>query len=225
MEQSGRLLNLNWNNFGDNLSEAIKEMKNDKDFNDVSLLCDDGNVHFANKFILSVCSEFFKGLFKKIGSTQIVIYLKGVSSRHMESILDFIYIGSTTVDEDDLTNFLETAQDLKINGLIDPKERSSSQPETDNNYYISDSLVVGEQNTEGQVEVETSKALVSTPVSRVTPSLFSCTVCGKSFSYKHVLENHIETHMDNSYNCEICHKIFKTKNSLKSHLSQRHRNC
>ena len=54
---------------------------------------------------------------------------------------------------------------------------------------------------------------------------FSCTVCGKSFAYKHVLENHIETHMDNAYPCDICNKIFKTRNSLKSHLSQKHRNA
>ena len=228
---SARVLNLNWNNFGDNLKDAIKDIKNDKDFHDVTLLCDDEIIIHANKFVLSICSSFFKGLFKKTSLAPSIVYLKGVSSKHMESILSFIYYGSTDVNEDELTTFLEIAKDLKINGLIDGKEKSEIKSESNVNDYSSCLLVVDETNISLDPEAAGSNT-VSQPWPRVKPERsqgsgqFTCTLCGKSFSYKHVLENHIETHMDNgnAYNCELCNKFFKTKNSLKSHLSQRHRN-
>ena len=84
--ESGRLLNLNWNNFVENLTEAVKEIKDDKDFHDVTLMTPDGNVTHANKFILSICSSFFKGLFKKTASANLVIYLSHCSSSNLENI-------------------------------------------------------------------------------------------------------------------------------------------
>ena len=215
--ESGRLLNLNWNNFVENLSEAVKEIKDDKDFHDVTLMTPDGNITHANKFILSICSSFFKGLFKSTASAPQVIYLKGVSSSNLENILNFIYYGEVNVGEEDLSTFLETAKDLKIKGLIDQKERPSMKQEKNMNEYNSGLLVVDESNiafdqslndiaetplaisnvsSAGQARVKAEKT------GNVPGGQFTCNLCGKSFSYKHVLENHIETHQDNAYNCK-----------------------
>ena len=218
--ESGRLLNLNWNNFVENLSEAVREIRDDKDFHDVTLMTPDGNVTHANKFILSICSSFFKGLFKKTASASLVIYLKGVSSRNLENILNFIYYGETNVGEEDLSTFLETAKDLKIKGLIDQKERPSIKQEKNMNEYSSGLLVIDEGNTAfdqslddlavAETPLEISNVVSSALQPRVKPektgnvlgAQFTCNLCGKSFSYKHVLENHRETHQDNAYNCK-----------------------
>ena len=272
------MLHLNWNNFGDNFINLVKDFREDKDFHDVRLLCEDGVMVSANKFLLSCCSNFFKFVFKKTLQANVVIYLKGVKGNHMKSILDFIYHGSTNVNENQLTTFLEAANDLKIRGLVEtsqlhaerfPKDDSQTQSEllkTSSGKYDdiaedepSDHILIDED----ELKIEANNANIqdmgsssreSTMVSpnnstpqrrRMKPGLYTanivatlgqtweptwntnshtCKVCGKSFAYKHVLENHIETHMDCSYPCDECHKIFKTRNSLKSHISQKHRN-
>ena len=273
------MLNLNWNNFGDNFSGLVKEFRDDKDFHDVTLLCEDGQLIPANKFMLACCSTFFKFVFKKTLLSNVVVYLKGVKGHHMKAILDFIYHGSTNVHENQLTTFLETAHDLKIRGLVETSNVQQSQkfdkrendddldhvvidenelisdidvPSIDEDIAVSDyeqrlptvSRIESEFNEDSSrySQLKTPKKSQSnSPDSKriklfgenfphdsstvmTPPAVFGCRVCGKSFSYKHVLENHIETHMDNAYPCDICNKIFKTRNSLKSHLSQKHRN-
>ncbi|CAG0880122.1 unnamed protein product [Darwinula stevensoni] len=61
------------------------------------------------------------------------------------------------------------------------------------------------------------------------PSLrpFSCSQCGKSFSYRQLLQRHIHaTHesrkQDDFYVCPVCHKAYLHKHTLKDHLSREH---
>ena len=53
---------------------------------------------------------------------------------------------------------------------------------------------------------------------------FSCSMCGMSGSMKHVIQYHVETHLDGlSFPCSVCDKTFKTRNSQRVHLSLKHR--
>jgi hypothetical protein len=49
---------LRWNDFENNISSAFRELRDDKDFFDVTLACDDEQLQ-AHKVILSACSPFF----------------------------------------------------------------------------------------------------------------------------------------------------------------------
>ena len=121
----GNQLHLKWNNFGDNLISLVKEFRDDQDFHDATLLCEDGVMIPANKFLISCCSSFFRFVFKKTLQANVVIYLKGVQSNHMKSILDFIYYGQTNVNENQLSVFLQSANDLKICGLVENNKRGN----------------------------------------------------------------------------------------------------
>ena len=45
------------------------------------------------------------------------IYMRGVSSQLMESLLMFIYAGEVEIQADQLSTFMEMASDMKIRGL------------------------------------------------------------------------------------------------------------
>jgi hypothetical protein len=58
----------------------------------------------------------------------LVLYLKGVTLRDMESVLNFMYHGEVNVAEDDLNSFLAVAEELQVKGLTKsttPRRRST----------------------------------------------------------------------------------------------------
>ena len=52
---------LRWNDFESNVSSAFRELRDEKDFFDVTLACDDEQIH-AHKVILGACSSFFRSV-------------------------------------------------------------------------------------------------------------------------------------------------------------------
>jgi hypothetical protein len=68
---------LRWNEFENNISTAFRELRDDKDFFDVSIACDGSQLQ-AHKAILSACSPFFRSILKKNPHQHPLLYLKGV---------------------------------------------------------------------------------------------------------------------------------------------------
>lgn len=49
--------------------------------------------------------------------------------------------------------------------------------------------------------------------------VFTCTVCNRSFGYKHVLQNHSRTHTgEKPFECKVCHKRFTRNHHLNNHM-------
>jgi len=108
---------------------AFKTLFNDVEFSDVTLACSDDKQIKAHKMILSACSPFFRNLFRKNPHQSHLLYLKGVTHRNLEAILQFMYQGETKINKDYLDSFLDTAQELKVDGLILP-DKSIEQDQT-----------------------------------------------------------------------------------------------
>lgn len=48
---------------------------------------------------------------------------------------------------------------------------------------------------------------------------YTCVECNKSFTQKHVLEDHFRIHTgEKPFGCDICKKSFRQKNNLKRHM-------
>ena len=107
---------LRWNDFQSNISDAFKELREEKDFFDVTLACDDSQID-AHKVILSACSPFFRNVLKRNPHQHPLLYLKGVKFKELISILNFMYLGEVNVAQDELSSFLEVAEELKVKGL------------------------------------------------------------------------------------------------------------
>ena len=96
--------NLIINNFQKNATETLKQMRNVKEFSDVTLISEDQIMFQAHKVVLASTSPFFRKLINS--SNHPVIGLRGVNSQFLASMLEVIYDGETKVNKDDVSSFI-----------------------------------------------------------------------------------------------------------------------
>jgi len=112
---------LRWNDFERNISSAFRDIRDEKEFFDVTIATSDNEQLQAHKVILSACSPFFRSVLRRNQPANqqgsLVLYLKGVTFRDMESVLNFMYHGEVNVAQDDLNSFLAVAEELRVKGL------------------------------------------------------------------------------------------------------------
>lgn len=108
---------LKWNQFHQNVKDVFNELREGKVLFDVTLACNDGIQVGAHRIILAACSSFFRGLFTENNHSHPWIYLKGITSLELKAVVDFMYQGEVNVPQDNLSQFLATAEELKVKGL------------------------------------------------------------------------------------------------------------
>jgi len=124
---------LRWNDFERNISSAFRDIRDEKEFFDVTIACEDEQLQ-AHKVILSACSPFFRSVLRRNQPAHqqgsLVLYLKGVTYRDMESVLNFMYHGEVNVAQDDLNSFLAVAEELRVKGLTQSTSGGSDASNT-----------------------------------------------------------------------------------------------
>ncbi len=128
---------LRWNDFESNVSSSFKQIRDDKDFFDVTLVCSGSNAKAgralqAHKVILSACSPLFRTMLRdaqhhQVGQATPLLYLRGVNYREMACLLDFMYQGEVNVAQDELNEFLNAAEDLQIKGLTNKGQQDQDK--------------------------------------------------------------------------------------------------
>jgi len=116
---------LKWNDFESNISVAFRDIRDQSEFFDVTLACEDNQID-AHKVILSACSPFFRGVLKRNPHQHPLLYLKGIKFADLESVLNFMYHGEVNVAQDQLNSFLQVAEDLRVKGLTQNKNGEKS---------------------------------------------------------------------------------------------------
>ena len=116
---------LRWNDFETNISVAFRELREEKDFFDVTLACDDSQIQ-AHKVILSACSPFFRNVLRRNPHQHPLLYLKGVKYKDILSVLNFMYMGEVNVAQEELNTFLSVAEDLRVKGLTQNNSSTES---------------------------------------------------------------------------------------------------
>ncbi|XP_060518630.1 protein tramtrack, beta isoform-like isoform X3 [Cylas formicarius] len=112
---------LRWNNHQSNLLSVFDQLLHDESFVDVTLAVE-GQLLRAHKMVLSACSPYFQALFVNHPDKHPIVILKDVPYSDMKSLLDFMYRGEVSVDQDRLTHFLRVAESLRIKGLTEVNE-------------------------------------------------------------------------------------------------------
>ena len=108
----------NCSTFEDDLLKSRKEMFLRRQFADVTLVSDDMVPFPAHRTVLSSSSNLLRCLFEVTDEPRQVLFLKGVSQLHLQSILKFIYLGETSVRTDQLEDFSAAAKELGIEKLM-----------------------------------------------------------------------------------------------------------
>ena len=96
-----------------NLLEYASKNRNDGFFNDLTIFAEDEIIP-ANRLVLSCCSKYFEGMFKTILRNENIIEFEAVDGATMKALIDFIYTGSITINEQNVMNLLSGAEYLKF---------------------------------------------------------------------------------------------------------------
>ena len=109
MHSSKEKLHIQWDELTINITAALRELRNDNDFTNVTLVSDDGQQVGVNNFVLISSSPFFKSLLTRNTSSQTLMYMRGVSSEHHITLVDFLYSGEANVDQESLGYILQNS--------------------------------------------------------------------------------------------------------------------
>lgn len=121
------LFSLKWNNHKSTFADVLSVLRDQEVFVDVTLACG-GKLYPAHKFVLSTCSEYFREMFTKSPCKHPIVFMKDVSGRDLEALLDFMYRGEVNVPQTHLTSLIKTAEGLQVKGLAVPDEQQHINP-------------------------------------------------------------------------------------------------
>ena len=110
---------LSWQEYEQQAPNLFRGLWKDQYFADVTLSTKGNKLIRAHKVILSSVSSFFKNIFQNNQSNNIFIYLKDISHRVLERVVEFIYMGRCEIDQTDLSDFLTIGKSLEVIGLLD----------------------------------------------------------------------------------------------------------
>jgi len=130
-KMSEEKLNLSWSNFESAASKTVRDLFSDTEFADVTLASDDEEQMQAHKVILCAASPFFRRIILKNPHQHPLLFLRNVKMKTLKSVINFIYLGQTEVEQDELETFLAIARDLEIKGLTNEVKEKQRNPTFD----------------------------------------------------------------------------------------------
>ena len=113
---------LKLSDFQEKVRSTFGVLRNDREFVDVTLACEDAFQIDCHKAILASSSPFFENILTKLKHPRPLIYMRGMREADLVAMLDFIYFGEVNVEEEHLLGFLGLSEELGLKGLADSGE-------------------------------------------------------------------------------------------------------
>ena len=129
--------NVSLGTHSEHVKGMLREMRTSNDFTDVTIICSDQIEVNAHRNILSAFSPTFRRilLLDKCMNNP-VIYLRGIQSEDIEPILQFIYLGETTIQQNRVQEFLTVAKELEIKDLVNILDASVTVSKKEKNELL-----------------------------------------------------------------------------------------
>ena len=187
---------LSGEDFSVDVVNIFKDLSNDLEFTNVTLVTDGGKTIKAHKVVLSAFSPFFKSILINNPHQHPLLYMRGVKWEDMRAILDFIYLGQTKVGMEKVDKFMELAKDLKIKGLT---------PTLDSNIAPDEYEEIGkDSNKEDMCSVKgMGEGIPNRMTTDDTVIQIMCHLCGYTNISRRRMKDHMEEKHSISLTCYL----------------------
>ncbi|CAL4068301.1 unnamed protein product [Meganyctiphanes norvegica] len=112
---------LKWINHKNSIVDILSNVRSRDAFCDASISCD-GKFFSVHKLVMSACSDYLRGLFEQVSqyssnTTHPVIILHDIRHKHLQHLLDLIYLGTVDVPQSEVPHLIKVANCLQFKGL------------------------------------------------------------------------------------------------------------
>ena len=205
-------------------------MRDDNDFADVTLACEDGQQVEAHKAVLAASSPFFQKLFgRRNKNAHSIIYMRGVKSDDLLAIVDFLYRGEANVFQENLDSFLAIAEELQLKGLMGKTDQNVENTNVEQKYVPAIKMPI--HDTRADIQKRSYDG--QTPSRKFSEEESDRTVAVSSNFSGNLdeLDERVKSMMGKSQNnlpngqkasvCKVCGKEDKNQN-IKDHIEANH---
>ena len=127
IERMSDKVTLSGGEFQNDTVNAFKEMIEDENFTNVTLVTEGNKSIKAHKVILSAFSPFFKEIILKNNHPHPLVYLYGIKHEYVREIVNFVYLGQAKINLENVNDFINVANHLKIKGLCSTEDSIDDQ--------------------------------------------------------------------------------------------------
>ena len=215
---------LKWNDFQDNTRCAFGNLREDNDFVDVTLACEDGQQIEGHKVILAASSPFFKQLLARNKHPHPLIYMRGVKFYDLVAIVEFLYFGEANIQQINLDSFLCLAEELQLQGLMERLEEKVADIETKVTSAVKRGNVSfkKQMSDEKESSTETENILAASSEPFVPFPLISGGLEKLEEEVKSLMEKgQNQSGTQKAYVCKVCGKEGYSS-SIKDHIERNH---
>uniref|UniRef100_A0A0C9QY18 Bab1_0 protein n=1 Tax=Fopius arisanus TaxID=64838 RepID=A0A0C9QY18_9HYME len=116
-----------WSDYQNHLSTVVRELLEEDCMVDVTLCVAGERIH-AHRIVLCACSTLFQEILSETMEDHPIIIISDISANDVRSIVEFSYHGEVRIPVENISNLLEAAQLLRINGLMEIEGLDEHEP-------------------------------------------------------------------------------------------------
>lgn len=131
---------IDWDNFPNQVATTFRDIYRDDKFSDVTLVSEDLREVKAHRIVITSCSSALRRILFKLDCPNPVLYLRGIQHHHLEAVLEFLYLGSVTVSQNEVKDVLDVAKQLNIHQLSGQTDVSEGQRDSPEKRKVSPGL-------------------------------------------------------------------------------------
>ena len=216
---------ISWSSHLEHISSMLHTNYLSNSYTDVTLVCSDKIRYEAHRLVLSSCSYFFKDVITPNLDVKQIIYLKGIESIEMKSILQFMYYGETDFQQNRTYNFLQVAKELELKGVSSFDDSidttGSGEPSVSDNFMPSVQEAGNSQNISEDKNIPEDSLLMKVEKDGNSPLL--CLSCSSEFPTAVKLKTHcVQMHKNVPNICTACGYQATDIGDLKTHKISMH---
>ena len=181
----------------------------------------------AHKVILASSSPVFGNILKRYKHVHPLLYMRGMKSKDLLAILDFLYCGETNVNQENLDSFLAIAEELELKGLMG----KSNQREQEIPTKPSEVPVAKNVALKDETRMKKSTPMLSPRSSSRDSQVQTVAVANERSANIQELDEQVSSLMTKSsmksnrgkplYVCNVCRKEAEHMN-MKNHIEANH---